>query len=55
MDDDLGPHSIQENSDFLRLLQVTDMKGNVRDTSGGGTMQGTSCSKITSPLQEIGS
>jgi hypothetical protein len=55
MDDDLWPYSIQENSDLLGLLQVADMKGNVWDRSGGGTMQRTSCRKTTSSLQEMGS
>ena len=55
MDDALGLHSVQEKSDFLRLFQVADMKGNVWDRSGSGIMQRTSCSKRTSPLQEMGS
>ncbi len=52
MNDDLWPHSIQESPNFLRLLQVADMKGHVWDSNGSGTMEGASCRKMMSPLQE---
>jgi hypothetical protein len=53
MNDDVWPHSIQENPNGMRLLQVADMKSHVRDSHRSGTMQGTSYRKMTSPLQEM--